>query len=125
MPRLPKQDTELLEAALIGFQHQRDEVVRKIADLRSRIGGNSGSGSTGSATGSAAAGRTLSPAARRRIALAQKKRWAAYKAENGHSSKTAKPPKRVLSAAGRARIIAATKKRWAAFRKAKEAKKAG
>jgi hypothetical protein len=59
----------------------------------------------------------MSAAARKRIALAQRKRWAAYKA--GHGKPAApKPHKRVLSAAGRARIVAATKKRWAAFRKA-------
>jgi hypothetical protein len=68
----------------------------------------------------------MSAAARKRIALAQKKRWAAYKA--GHETKAPapksapKPKKRVISAAGRARIVAATKKRWAAYRKAQEAK---
>jgi len=120
MARLPKQDTELLEAALIGFLHQRDELESKIEELRSRIGGVSGGGTMGE---SAAGKRLLSPTARRRIAAAQKKRWAAYKSKNGETS-AAKPHKRVLSAAGRARIIAATKKRWAAFRKAQEAKKA-
>src|ERR1700744_961671 len=118
---MPKQDTELLAAALIGFQHQRDEVQRKIEELKSRIGEPYTSRTAGATDGSH---RTLSPAARRRIALAQKKRWAAYKTKEGPASNS-KPHKRVLSAAGRARIIAATKKRWAAFRKAQEAKKAG
>jgi hypothetical protein len=59
--------------------------------------------------------------------LAQKKRWAVYKAEHGTKPAAAtkaapKPKKRVISAAGRARIVAATKKRWAAYRKAQEAK---
>jgi hypothetical protein len=67
----------------------------------------------------------MSASARRRIALAQKKRWAVYKAEHGTKAAAPKPQKRVISAAGRARIIAATKKRWAAYRKAQEAKKAG
>jgi hypothetical protein len=124
MPRLPKQDTELLEAALIGFLHQKDEVQRKIAELRSRIGEPSVSGPAAATAGSPAPKRTLSPAARRRIALAQKKRWAAQKAKNGQPPASSKPRKRVLSAAGRARIIAATKKRWAAFRKAQETRKA-
>lgn len=67
----------------------------------------------------------MSASARRRIALAQKKRWAAYKSGQD-TQEQPKPKKRHLSAAGRARIIAATKKRWAAFRKAKqEARKAG
>jgi len=109
-------DTEVLEAALIGFQHLRDQVDEKIAALRSRIGGPPAAGQTLShtaATGTAPKKRTMSAAARKRIALAQKKRWATYKAEHGSPVKA----KRVLSAAGRARIIAATKKRWAAFRK--------
>jgi hypothetical protein len=64
----------------------------------------------------------MSAAARRRIALAQKKRWAAYKAGPTVKSVAPKAKKRVISAAGRARIVAATKKRWAAYRKAQEAK---
>ena len=123
MPQLPKQDIELLEAALVGFMHQRDEVERKITELRSRIGETSANHPAGVNAGSSEHRRTLSPAARRRIALAQKKRWAAYKAKNGQPPSAApKARKRKLSAAGRARIIAATKKRWAAFRKAQEAK---
>ena len=64
----------------------------------------------------------MSAAARRRIALAQKKRWAAYKAGQGTKAAApaaAKPKKRVISAAGRARIVAATKKRWALQRAGK------
>jgi cell division septum initiation protein DivIVA len=132
MPRTPKQDTELLEAALIGFQHKRDQVEQKIAELRSQIGGAPASGpaSAASAAASAPKKRTMSASARRRIALAQKKRWAAYKAGQGTKAPATKaaapkPKKRVISAAGRARIVAATKKRWAAYRKAQEAKKAG
>lgn len=46
---------------------------------------------------------TMSAAARRRISLAQKARWAKQKAR----------PKRTISAAGRRRIAAAQRKRWA------------
>ncbi len=112
-------DTEVLEAALIGFQHLRDQVDEKIAALRSQIGAPAAlrQALSHKTEGSAPKKRTMSAAARKRIALAQKKRWAVYKAEHGTASKPVKA-KRVLSAAGRARIIAATKKRWAAFRKA-------
>jgi 16S rRNA G1207 methylase RsmC len=48
--------------------------------------------------------KTMSAAARRKISLAQKKRWA--------KAKTARP-KRTLSAAGRKRIAAAQRARWA------------
>jgi len=126
MPKSPKQDTELLKAALIGFQHQRAEVEQKIAEIRSQIGGNSASRPAPAATAgeSVHKRRTMSAAARHRIALAQKKRWAAYKAGRPAKAAASKPHKRVISAAGRARIIAATKKRWAAYRKAQEAKQA-
>jgi hypothetical protein len=67
--------------------------------------------------------RTLSADARRRISLAQKKRWA--KARNG--SKPAAAPAsvpvkrtRTISAAGKKRIAAATRARWARFRAAKK-----
>lgn len=122
MPRSPKQDTELLEAALIGFQHKRDQVEQKIAELRSQIGGHPAGPVPAAAPGaSAPKKRTMSASARRRIALAQKKRWAVYKAAHGTTTVAPKPKKRVISAAGRARIVAATKKRWAAYRKAKKA----
>jgi len=125
MPRPTKQDNEILEAALIGFQHQRDQIQQKIAELQSRIGGQPAS-QPAAAAAKAPAGkkRTMSASARRRIALAQKKRWAAFKAQH-KTAAAPKPQKRKLSAAGRARIVAATKKRWAAFRKSQEAKAGG
>jgi hypothetical protein len=66
---------------------------------------------------------TLSADARRRISLAQKKRWA--KARNGSkpaAAKTTAPVKRTrkISAAGKKRIAAATRARWAKFRAAKK-----
>jgi hypothetical protein len=67
--------------------------------------------------------RTLSADARRRISLAQKKRWA--KARNGSKQaamKTTAPVKRTptISAAGKRRIAAAARARWAKFRAAKK-----
>ncbi|MBV8844239.1 MAG: hypothetical protein JO307_15640 [Bryobacterales bacterium] len=54
--------------------------------------------------------RLISAASRRRMALAQKKRWAAIKAGSEISPKR---PKRRISPEGMKRIIAATKKYWA------------
>jgi hypothetical protein len=113
MPRPRKQDPEVLQAALIGLQRMLEGVDQNIADLRRRLG------VVHADSQPAPAKRTMSATARKRIALAQKKRWAAFKAK---SQKAEEPqPKRELSAAGRARIIAATKKRWATFRKAQNA----
>ncbi len=60
-------------------------------------------------------GRTLSASARKRISLAQKKRWAKAKGQ----AITAKPT-RTISAAGRKRIAAAQRARWARVRAAKK-----
>ena len=53
--------------------------------------------------------RTMSAAARQKISLAQKARWA--------KQRTAKP-KRALSAAGRRRIVEAQRARWAKVKRA-------
>lgn len=52
---------------------------------------------------------TMSAAARRRISLAQKARWAKQRAPK---------PKRTISAAGRKRIAAAQRARWAKVKRA-------
>ena len=54
--------------------------------------------------------RLISAASRRRMALAQKKRWAAIRTGSEISPKR---PKRRISPEGMKRIIAATKKYWA------------
>lgn len=64
--------------------------------------------------------RTISPAGRRAISLAQKARWA----KRSSIGKTeAAAPRRKMSAASRKKIAAAQKERWAAWR-AKQKKSA-
>jgi hypothetical protein len=65
----------------------------------------------GSLSSSGSSRHTMSAAARKRISLAQKARWAKQKT----------PTKRTLSAAGRRRIIAAQRKRWAKVKRNKTA----
>jgi len=108
-----KSNHELLRAALVGYQHQVDQLQAKMAEIRHELG-------TGlePASGPGPKKREISAAGKRRIAAAQRKRWAETKA----AEKAAAPArKRRMSAAGRKRIAAATKKRWAEYR----AKKAG
>jgi len=117
-------DAELLEAALFGLEHRRTEIEEKMAELRRQLGGRAGSVTRmGAGTGATTAGmrkrRTLSAAARRLIAAAQRKRWAALK--KGQASKAAPVKRRKLSAAGKKRIAEATRKRWAKFRATKAA----
>jgi hypothetical protein len=60
--------------------------------------------------------RTISAASRRRMAIAQRARWAKQK-----SSSQAARPKRTMSAAARRKIAAAQRKRWAKVRAKKTA----
>ena len=68
--------------------------------------------------------RTMSAAARMRIAAAQKARWAKFKRQSpAANAKTSKSGSRGISAAGRKRIAAAARARWARVR-AQQTKKA-
>src|ERR1017187_1575186 len=107
-------DRALLDAALVGYQHQLDQLDAKMADIRRQLG--EATLDPEPASGPARKKRVMSAAARRKIATAQRKRWAVF-----HESKA--PAKRKMSAAGRKRIAEANKKRWAEF-KAREAGKA-
>jgi hypothetical protein len=111
-------DADLLSAALVGYQQKLQEIDGRMADLRQRLGGPS----TVPAPVTGAPKRIISPAARRRMAAAQRKRWAVArktKAESGPAPALPKADrkKRRLSPEGRARIIAATKRRWAEARR--------
>ncbi len=74
-------DPELLAAALVGYEQQRREIIEKIEDIQRQLGGQgirSGASTTNGAL--PARKRTMSAAARKRIAEAQRKRWAAVRA---------------------------------------------
>jgi hypothetical protein len=61
--------------------------------------------------------RTISASGRKRIAAAQRARWAKLKAKNGLSIAT-KPGKRTMSASARRKIAAAQRARWAKVKRA-------
>lgn len=63
-------------------------------------------------------GRTLSAAGRKRIAAAQRARWAKIKGQKVVSISSRKGRK--MSPAARKRIVAAQKARWAKWRKAQK-----
>ena len=112
-------DAELLVAALTGYQHQRSEIEAKMAELRRQLGSRAVRAAVDGSDGvrPAQKKRTMSAAARKRIAAAQRKRWAVYKkAKNQSAVPAAKPAKRKMSAEGRKRIAEASKKRWAKVR---------
>jgi hypothetical protein len=63
--------------------------------------------------------RTLTAAARRKMSLAQKARWAKRASSNGQV--VAIKPKRTMSAAARRKIAAAQRARWAKVRQQNKA----
>jgi hypothetical protein len=77
---------EILEAALLGLESQRHKLDEQIAQVRSLLGRKAGrpakvavSIAVTGAAGGTSTRRVLSPEARKRIAAAQKKRWAAFR----------------------------------------------
>ena len=116
---MPTLTSEIVKAAILGFEEQKRRLDEQIAELRSLL-----SGAKPPSQATTGPRRKMSAAGRKAIATAQRKRWAAKKAEpNGAPAKSVKP-KRKLSAAGRAAIVAALKKRWAARKKAAAAEPA-
>jgi hypothetical protein len=107
----PKLSNEIIEAAIAGFQGQKKHIDIKIAELRAMLSGSPVSTSTAEPT--KGPHRKISTAARKRMAAAQRKRWAAVKGQTATPAKKTSKPKHKLSAAGRAAIVAAMKKRWA------------
>jgi hypothetical protein len=118
---------EIITAAIAGFELQKSQIDAKIAALRSMLPGSNSQ--TAPSEIAPPKRKRMNAAARRRIALAQKARWAKIRGESEPSTSVAEStsgPKRRLSEEGLKRIIAATKRRWALKRaeaaKAKSAK---
>jgi hypothetical protein len=109
---------EIIEAAINGFEAQKQHIDAQLAELRAMLSpSSSGSAPAPQATGRKKRG--MSTAGRKAIAEAQRKRWAAVEGESV-GPKAAGKLKRKLSAAGRAAIVAALKKRWATKKAAGE-----
>ena len=110
----PKLTNEIIAAAILGFEEQKRHIDTKIAELRALLPGDS----TGTAaTPEAPTGKRkkFSAASRRKMAMAQRARWAKIKGDSeppAPATPELPKPKRKLSKAGRAAIVAALKKRW-------------
>jgi hypothetical protein len=119
-----KLNTEILTAAIEGFEAQKARIDAQIADLRAMLSGGPAR-ATATPEAPTRKRKKFSAASRRKMAMAQRARWAAIKGTSPATSKPAKP-KRRISEEGMKRIVAATKKRWALKRAegAKTAKKA-
>jgi len=101
---------EVITAAIEGFQAQTQRIDEQISELRAMLNGRQ---PTAAAAPQTTKRSTMSAAGRKRIAEAQRKRWAALKGASEPAAPQPPKRKRRLSAAGRAAIVAALKKRWA------------
>ncbi len=109
---------EIIIAAIAGFEAQKDNIDSRIAEIRSMLDG--GRSEPAATTETAKPRKKRSAAVRRRMALAQRARFAKLKQGSKPDAQTAKPKKRKMSAAGRRVISLAAKKRWAAIKAAKK-----
>ena len=118
-----KLTTEILAAAIEGFEAQKRRIDDQIAEVRQMLDGGR-TDSAGAPEPPKGKRRKMSAAARKRISDAQRKRWAESRGTSQPAASPESPKgKRKLSAAGRRAIRAATKKRWSEFHAAKAAEK--
>jgi hypothetical protein len=109
----PRLTDEIINAAIDGYQEQKVRINAQIAELRAMLSGN-GSETAVRPEAPPRKRRKMSSAARRRIAEAQRQRWAKVRAVSAApAAREAAKPKRRISQEGMKRIIAATKGRWA------------
>jgi hypothetical protein len=113
-----------LKNALQELRDKRDQAQKELLKLNEIISGIESLNGFGGSHEPGQTKRTVSLAARRKMALAQKARW--DRVRNQSQAATAKvissaPPRRTMSAASRKKIAAALRARWAKIRAAKKA----
>jgi len=119
-----------LDNALQQLRVERSRAQSEIEKLDQAISVIESLNGTGSYRNANQPKRIISAASRRKMAQAQRARWARAGEGSQPAAGAAKttgsaPVKRVISAAGRKRIAAATRARWAKFRAQKAKKAAG
>jgi hypothetical protein len=80
-------DTATLQMALVGYQIEKQRIEDKIRAINAQLKGKRVPLSSNSASAPAPVRRVLSPAARKRIAMAQRKRWAAHRKRVAQAAK--------------------------------------
>ena len=81
MPRgKSSEDLSTLQMALIGYQMEKQKIDERIRQIEARLGGKRVAAPAGHVPAKTkTVKRILSPEARKRIAAAQKKRWAEHR----------------------------------------------
>jgi hypothetical protein len=101
---MPKQiDSSVLEMALIGFEAEIQKITARISAIRKRLGARAQRITQGPKPK-----RVLSAAAKKKIADAQKKRWAEYHAKHKAPANPARrqDPNGSFSPAAKAKLVA-------------------
>src|ERR1035438_7775026 len=111
MPKTTTIDhTSVLEMALVGYEMQQKRIEAAIAEIQAELGQGGARPSTATATDSSEPKpprkKRFSAAARKRMALAQKKRWQLLKAKKAKADK----PKRKPAAKRRKASVTASRK---------------
>ena len=113
-----------LDNALRELREKRSQAQVEIDKLDQIISGIESLNGTGASSKATQPKRIISAASRRKMALAQKARWASIRKQSQPTAvaKTtgSAPAKRTMSASARRKIAAAQKARWAKFRAAKK-----
>ena len=79
MARRSQEDLTTLQMALVGYQMERQKIDDRIREIQAKLKGKHVVLPSASAEKRPAVKRVLSADARRRIAAAQKKRWAEHR----------------------------------------------
>jgi len=79
MARRSAEDLTTLQMALVGYQMERQKIDDRIREIQAKLKGKHVSLPSSGGEGRPAVKRVLSAEARRRIAAAQKKRWAEHR----------------------------------------------
>ena len=83
------EDQTTLQMALVGYEIEKQRIEAKIREIQAQLKGKAPSVSAPAAAKQPRAKRDLSPAARKRIGLAQKKRWAEHRKRLAQAAKEA------------------------------------
>ncbi|MGA2145305.1 MAG: hypothetical protein ABSH49_10105 [Bryobacteraceae bacterium] len=83
-------DTATLQMALVGYEVERQKIDERIREIQSQLKGKAITAAPATGDQAAPGKRVLSPAARRRIAMAQKKRWAEHRKRQAQAKAEAK-----------------------------------
>jgi hypothetical protein len=79
MARRSLEDLSTLQMALVGYQMERQKIDDRISEIQAKLKGKHVTAPAAAADKKPAVKRVLSPEARKRIAAAQKKRWAEHR----------------------------------------------